>query len=129
MSQRESLVQTGIDRVRTTVESTVNGANKELRRVQKRLESQRKTFEKRFASQRKALEKRAQGLVSQVRENPLIQRAEAIREGATRQLEATVETVLAAFPIATRSDVERIDRKISQLSRKLKEIEKDGAAA
>jgi hypothetical protein len=129
MSQRSSLIETGIDRVRTTVET----ATKEIRRVQKRVESQRKTIEKRVASQRKAFEKRAQAqldrVVSQVRDSAIAKNAEALRAEATRRLEAGVETVLSVLPIASRSELERVDKKLSQISRKLKDLEKGSSAA
>jgi len=130
MSQRStSLLETGLDRVRATVTT----ATKELRRVQKRVDVQRRTLEKRVASRRKALEKRAatelDRVLGQVRGSSLARTADALRLGATRQIEAGLETVLGALQIPTRSELERIDRKLAQISRKLKDLEKGSAAA
>lgn len=129
MSQRSGFFESGLDRIRETVES----ASKELRRVQKQVDARRKALEKRVATQRRALEKRAQQrfdrVASRLRRSSLLKNAEAVREGATRQIEAGVESMLQALQIASRSDLERIDRKLSQLSRKLKDIEKGSEAA
>lgn len=125
MSKRASLLETGLDRVRTTVAT----ATKELRRVQKRVDAQRKTLEKRVATRRKALEKRASSVLDQVRESSLVKTAEALRLGATRQIEARVESVLGVLQIPTRSELERIDRRLSQISRKLKDLERGSSVA
>jgi hypothetical protein len=120
MSQRSSLIDTGLDRVRTTVAS----ARKEIRRLQKRVEVQRKDLDKRVAIQRKALGR----AVSRVRATALVKNAEALRAEATRRFEAGVESVLGVLP-ASRSELERVDRKLTQISRKLKELERGSTAA
>ena len=118
MAQSTSLVREGLDRVRSVVKSV----DKELQRAQKRLATQRRQLERRTQQQ---LGK----TLARLRENALVQRAESLRSGATQRLEAGVGGVLAALQIASRSDVEKLDRKLSQLTRKLKEIEKTGASA
>jgi len=130
MAQRSTnLVQDGFQRVRTAAETLDRG----FQRLQKRFDSQRKTLEKQLGSRRKALTKRTQAQVEQivalVRDNALIQRAESLREDATRQLETRVGTLLGALSIASKGDLEKIDRKLSQISRKLRDLEKHDATA
>jgi len=118
MAQSTSLVQDGLDRVRSVVKSV----DKEFQRVQKRVTAQRKQIEKRTTRQ-------VGKTLAQIRELPLVQRAESLRSEATQRLEASVEGVLAALQIASKGDLEKIDRKLSQLTRKLREIEKSGPTA
>jgi len=118
MAQSTSLVQDGLDRVRSAVKSV----DKELQRVQKRVAAQRKHIEKRTSHH-------VGKTLAQLRENPLVQRAGSLRSEATQRLESSVEGLLAALQIASKSDLEKVDRKLSQLTRKLKEIEKGAPTA
>jgi polyhydroxyalkanoate synthesis regulator phasin len=55
-------------------------------------------------------------------------RIESWRKDATKQYESGVEAFLSALQIASKSDVQRIDRKISQLNRKLREMDRPKSA-
>jgi len=129
MAQRSSLVQDGLQRVRTAAESLDHG----FRRLQKRFDAQRKSLEKRIDHQRKAIEKRTQRelerFLVRLRETRFGQRAETLREDAAQRLETGTSALLGALQIASKGELDRIDRKLSQLSRKLKDIEKSGATA
>jgi hypothetical protein len=129
MAQRSTLVQDGLQRVRTAAESL----DHRFRLLQKRLDAQRKSFEKRIESQRKTIERRTQRqlerLLARLRGSKLAHRAETLREDAAQRLETGASALLGALQIASKGDLDRIDRKLSQLTRKLKDIEKNGAAA
>jgi hypothetical protein len=129
MAQRSTLVQDGLQRVRTAAESL----DHRFRLLQKRLDAQRKSFEKRIESQRKTIERRTQRqverLLARLRESKLAHRAETLRVDAAQRLETGASALLGALQIASKGDLDRIDRKLSQLTRKLKDIEKNGAAA
>jgi hypothetical protein len=136
MAQKSSLVGEGVSRVR----AAVRVADREFKRLQKQLDSRRKIIEKRFASGRRVFETRTQKqlastqkqlvkVVGELRRLPLVQRAEALREDAARQFGTGVETVLGALQIASKGELERVDRKIAQLSRKLRDLEKAGGTA
>jgi polyhydroxyalkanoate synthesis regulator phasin len=118
-----SFVQDGVDRVREAVDS-IDG---EFQRVQKRIQAQRKSFEKRINKQRSEIEKRTRKevkrLQTEIRKNPVVKRAQTIADDATRQVEQGVERFLGTFQIASKSDVQRIDRKLTQLKRQLKALE------
>jgi len=96
--------------------------------MQKQVESRRRRLAKEVTTRRRLIEKRAQKELSriqkQIQKQPLVKRAEALRAGATERIEGAVSTFLDVLPIATKSEIERIDRKVSALGRKLKEMEK-----
>ncbi len=126
-ASRDSFVEQGVDRVQEAVRSL----DKEFQRIQKQFRTRTRSLEKRLDTQRKAFEKRAQkqirGAQKQLRglrKAPVLKRAEELGNDAARQLESGVETVLGAFQIASKADLQRVDRKISKLNKRLKEIEK-----
>ncbi len=112
MTEQARVVQDSVDRAREVVRSL----DKEFRKLQKRVDTQRRVLEREAS-------KRLIRFVKDVRENPVIKRAEALQKDASRQVERGVENVLGAFQIASKSDLQRIDRKLNQINRKLKEIE------
>ena len=59
----------------------------------------------------------------------LRERADGLRRDGSTQLTDAVERVVAALPLASRRDVERLEKKVSTLQRKLKKLEKERPAA
>ena len=112
-----NIVQEGVERVRDAVSSVES----DLQRAQKRLE-------KRWASRRKRLERETQKRVKRVRaelrKNAYVKRAQEVVDDATRQFEQAVDSLLGVLQIASRRDVNRIDRKLGQINRKLRDLEK-----
>jgi hypothetical protein len=106
-----NLLQEGIDRVETVFESL----EKEYKRLQKRAEKRRKDFEKRAEREIKRVQ-------TEIRKNPVVKRVEAIRSDARKTVEGQVEQLLGGLRIATRADVQKLDRKITLLNKKLREI-------
>lgn len=131
MAEEASIVQDGIDRFRDAfgnIEDEVERVQKNIRtrrrKFEKRVEIGRKDFEKRVETGRKDFEKRTRKLRTEVRKNPTFKRLDGIRKDATKRYEEGVETLLNTLQVASKGDVKRIDRKISQLSKKLKEMER-----
>lgn len=128
MAKQASVVQEGVDQIR----DAVRRADRELRKIQKRVESRRRNLAKEVANRRRTIEKRAQKelerLQKQIQRQPLVKRAEALRADAQERIERGFSSLIGVLPIATRSEVERIDRKVAALGRKLKEIEKAQAS-
>jgi hypothetical protein len=124
MAKQASVVQDSVDQVREAVRRVDQG----FRRIQKQVETRRRRLAKEVTSRRHLLEKRAQRelgrIQKQLQKQPIVKRAEAFRADASERIERGVSTFLDVLPIATKSDVERIDRKVSALGRKLKEMEK-----
>ncbi len=131
MAEEASIVQDGIDRFRDAfgnIEDELERVQKNIRirrrKLEKRVESGRRDFEKRVETGRKDFEKRTRKLRTEVRKNPTFKRLDDIRKDATKRYEEGVETLLNTLQVASKGDVQRIDRKISQLSKKLKEMER-----
>jgi len=126
MAEQTSFVNEGMDRV-TSVFRSIDG---ELRRVQKQLQTRRKSFEKQLASGRRDIErqtrKQVKRLQTELRKSPLIKRAQSLRGEATEQIDTAVERVLGALQIATKNDLDRVDRKLTVLTRKLKDLDRGG---
>jgi hypothetical protein len=119
MAEPASIVQEGVDRVRAAFGSIED----EFGRVQRRVRARRRDLEKQLKSGRKDLEKRTRKLRSEVLGSPALKRLDSLRKDVQQQLTDTADNLLRLLQIASRSDVERIDRKLSQISRKLREIE------
>ena len=121
---QQNLVESAVGNMR----SAVKVANRRLQKLQKEIDGRRKSVEKDLRAGRRRLEQRTQRevsrLVARAEKLPLVKQATSFYGDASRQLEAGVETVLGALQIASRSEVERLDRKLSQVSRKLRDLEK-----
>jgi phage shock protein A len=109
MEERANIFEGGIDRV----QSAWTSVEDEFEKLQKRVEKRRKRFEKETEKQ-----------VKWLRKTPLAKRVESFRDDATRQLEANFENFLGLLPVASQASVKRLERKVSQLTRKLNALEK-----
>ena len=124
MAEQANLVQEGVDRFNSAFESLGD----EVDRLQKRVHTRRKAFEKQLTDRRKKIEKQTRKQVdrfeSEIRKNPVMKRLQELRKEAVKQIESSVDSVMDALPIATKSDLKRIERKLSQISRKVKDLER-----
>lgn len=114
---QENLVREGVDRVREAVTSIEGDFQSVQRRVEKRFSARRKSFEKQT-------QKRVKRLRKELNKNQYVQRARGVVDDATKQLGSAVDSVFEVLNVATRRDVSRIDRKLSQINKKLKDLEK-----
>ncbi len=117
MAQQESFVEESIDRVQSAMRSVED----EFEKIQRNIQDRRKSFEKQTRKQVKRLS-------SEFRKNPLVKRAEEIRTDAVNQIESSVDSLLDWLPVASRADLRKIDRKLNQLTKKLKTLEKSQAS-
>jgi ElaB/YqjD/DUF883 family membrane-anchored ribosome-binding protein len=124
MAEQANLVQEGVDRFNAAFESLGD----EVDRLQKRMQTRRKEIEKQLTDRRKRIEKRTRKQVdrieSELRKNPVLKRLQDLRKDTVQQIESRVDSVMNAIPIATKSDLKRVERKISQISRKVKDLER-----
>lgn len=122
--QATSFVQEGVDRFNAARERV----DEEFQRVQKQLQARRKRIERQLDTSRKNLEKQTRKQVKQVRaelsRNPVLKRLERIGTEASRQFEGALESVFDVFQLASKNDVQKIDRKLSKINKRLKEIER-----
>ena len=110
------------------LESAADNLEKELTRIQKQIQKGRRELEKR-------IERGRRQLVADVRKSPAYKRARSLRKDADKlrkdaekQLESGVDNVLALFNIASKRDLNKIDRRLRTLNKKLTDIEKSASA-
>jgi phage-related minor tail protein len=123
MAEHETLSEARESRINETVQFF----DDEFQRVQKELGARRKALEKEFATRRKTVEKRTRKelkrIQSELKKNPIVKRADAVRKDVTKQVETRVDSLLGLMQVASRSDVQRINKKLTTLNRRLKAIE------
>ncbi len=132
MAQRSNNIQAnlegGVEQIRTAVQRV----DREFRKIQRQVSTRRKQLEKELTTRRKAIGRRAQKEITRVQKElsrrPLVKRAQqragSLRAEAQSRLESGVATFMDALPLATRSEIDRIDRKLRAIDRKLRELEK-----
>ena len=100
----------------------------EISRIQKDLATRRKKIEKQLTSGRKSFEKQTRKQVKQlekdIRKSEVVKTLEGWRGQAESLLEDTFEGVLGALQVASKSDIRKIDRKLTKLTKRLKDIER-----
>jgi hypothetical protein len=124
MADQVSLVQEGVDRLNDAFHSI----DDEFQRVQKQLNRRRRAMERQLKSKRKNVEKRTRSelnrLQSELKKSPIVKRAKVIRKDLTKEFESSVDSFLGLIRVASKSDVERIDKRLATLNRHLKDVEK-----
>jgi archaellum component FlaC len=113
MADQVSLVQEGVDRLNDAFHSI----DDEFQRVQKQLNTRRRSVKKRT---RKELNR----LQSELKKSPLVKRAKSLQKDLTKEVEASMDSFLGLIRVASKSDVERIDKRLATLNRHLKEVAK-----
>ncbi|MDH3521367.1 MAG: hypothetical protein OEM49_13000, partial [Myxococcales bacterium] len=124
MAEQTSLVQEGIERFRGVVGALESEANRVQRDILARRRRIEKQLGKRFDAGRKDFERRARSLRGELRKSATLRWLEGLSRDAAQQLEEGVGGLLGRLQIASKSDVQRVDRKLAQLQRKLKELER-----
>ena len=123
MEEHETLSEATESRINEAVQFV----DDEFQRIQKELSARRKSLEKEFASKRKTVEKRTRKelkrIQTELKKNPIVKRADAVRKDVTKQVETRVDSLLGMMQVASRSDVQRINRKLTTLNKRLKAIE------
>jgi polyhydroxyalkanoate synthesis regulator phasin len=145
MARNQGLLEEGRERF----EGALKDMERDWKRLQKRADQGRKQFEqraqrqvkriqmelcksplvKRAEEQRKALERRARKLGNELRNSSAVKRAEGLRRDAESRLEGQLESLFGLLRIASASEVTRLERKVDQLNRKLRELEKNSPQA
>jgi UTP:GlnB (protein PII) uridylyltransferase len=117
MAQQANFVQEGVDRFREAVSAIETDIERVQNRVQKEFKSRRKEFEKKT-------QKRVKRLRTELRKNTYVKRAQGVVDDATKQFEQGVDNVLEVLHVASKRDLSRIERKLNQINRKLRDLEK-----
>lgn len=157
MPQQTSAIEEGYDRLQEAFESIGDEISSLQKRALKQRKTLEKDTRKRVTKIRKdirtsdlvkraekfqsELEKdiRANSYVKRARKfqheverdienNEYVKRARKLRKDASKRFEQRMDGVLETFQIASSSDVKKLDRKLGQINRKLKELEKARAS-
>lgn len=104
----DNVFEEGLEQLRAAVQR-VDG---EVRRFQKRAQRSRQRF-------RRDLERRGRAQWRQTQ-----RRIEKLGRQASQRLEDGIERTLAVLPVASKRDLERVDRKLNTIRRKIRDLEK-----
>ncbi len=108
-----SFIDEGIDQVK----EAWSNVGDEFEKIQKNLEKRRKRFEKEAEKRVKKFEK-----------TPFGKRLTSLRDDTQKQFEENLESLIGLIPLASSSDVKRLERKVATLTRKVNALEKANAA-
>jgi archaellum component FlaC len=109
MEERATFFDEGIDRVQEAWSSVED----EFDKLQKNFEKRRKRIEKETEKQVKKFEKTTFG-----------KRVVSLRDDTQKQIESNIESLLGLFPVASSTQVKRLERKVATLTRKVNALEK-----
>jgi hypothetical protein len=145
MARNQGILEEGRERF----EGALKDMERDWKRLQKRADQGRRQFEqraqrqvkriqselrknplvKRAEEQRKQLERRARRLGSELRNSATVKRAETLLEETEARFEGQLESLFGLLRIASAAEVSRLERKVDQLGRKLRELEKGSPSA
>ena len=113
MVQQAEVVEEGLEKI----QSMFRSVETEFEKLQGRVNKRRARFEK-------DAQKRVEKMGKEVRKSPLYQRADSLLKEANKQIEKNVDYVLGSLNIATRSDIKKLDRRLTQINKKIKDLNK-----
>ncbi len=96
----------------------LRGLDDQVQELRDRFDDQRRKVEDEFR-------KRSDDIQSRLRKTPFYKRARRVREEVEEQVERSRAQVYELIGLASRSELEKIDRKLNTLSRKLNELVKE----
>ncbi len=96
-------------------------AEQQIKKI--RTELKKNTWVKEAQKRRKEFEKRAEKFRKGVEKSAPYQRAEELRADATTVIEDQVDTLLENLRIASQSEINKLERKVNGLQRKVRELE------
>jgi hypothetical protein len=114
-----SFIQEGVGRVQSALKSL----DKEYRRIQKQADARLRRVEKRAERQIKRLRAGIQRSPLAKRAEDVRRRVEEARSEAQSVFEGRLEAMLGTLKIATRTEMEKLERKVALQNRKLHELE------
>ncbi|MBW2270270.1 MAG: hypothetical protein JRH16_17030 [Deltaproteobacteria bacterium] len=112
-----------VDESRERIHSARERIDSEFKKAQKDLEGRRKRLEKQLSKNRKGFEKQTKQLRKDLEKNSIVKQLNRWRNDAEDQFEDVLGSLLGSLQIATQSDVKKIDRRLSKISRQLKELD------
>lgn len=105
------------------IETRVDQLQDTLRGWGDDIEVAQKDFEKRRKRLEKDAQKRIQQLRKDVRASRYVKRAEAFRKDVRKQVDDRVTELLGGLQIASQADVKKLERRITALQKRVRELE------
>jgi BMFP domain-containing protein YqiC len=131
MTQQSTLLDDGFDRIQAAFRSVED----EVQKAQKRFESRSQKFST-------DANKRIKSFQKELRKYPAVQQAESFQKDLSeqfqarskqveKQIENSIGSVLGTLQIASRGEINKLDKKLNRINRRLKALDKaiDSAAA
>ncbi len=94
---------------------TLKNLDDQLQELRDRFDDQRKKVEDQFGQQREKIE-------TQIRETALYQRGERVAQDVGEQIGRGRTQLFEVFGIASKSEIDKINRKLNKLSKRLNEF-------
>lgn len=95
----------------------LRGLDDQIQELRERVDDRRRQFET-------ELKKRRSKIETQVRKNPLFKRAERARKDVESQVEKTRAQIYGAVGIASKTEIDKLNRKLNSISKKVSELTK-----
>ena len=128
MAQANVLEQ-GFDRF----QATFRDVDRQVQRVRRELGKRRRTIERGLKRRRTDLEKRAtrqlRRVHSELRRNSTYRRAETLQAETRERIDRQIDQVLSSIPVASKSEVEGLEKRIARLTRRVRDLEKTNGVA
>lgn len=113
MTARTNIIEESFERV----QARFHDAGEELQKLQDRAGENRREFSERTQA-------RAEKVQKQLLEIPAIKAADDFRIEVFKQIEANMDDFLGRLPVASTSDIKKLERKVNALTRKVRALEK-----
>ena len=99
--------------------------NEALRSLDDQIQDLREQFDDRRKGLEKDFRKRADDVQTQLRKNTVYKRAEQARKDWEGQIDKARTGVYDLFGLATKSDIDKLNKKLNTISRKLTDLSKE----
>ncbi|MCP4035991.1 MAG: hypothetical protein GY733_03580 [bacterium] len=113
MEARANIIEESFERV----QERFRNAGEEFQRLQDRASKNRRKLSERTQA-------RAEKMQQQLLEIPAIKAADDFRLDLRKQVETTVEEIMARLPVASGNDVAKLERRVKALTRRVRNLEK-----
>lgn len=113
MAKRQNIIEESFENVQERFRS----AGKELQKLQDRANENRQELADRAQARANKVQKRLLKV-------PAIKAADEFRIDMVKQIEAQVDEFMSRMPIATMSEVKKLEKKVNGLTRKVRALEK-----
>jgi polyhydroxyalkanoate synthesis regulator phasin len=124
-----NVFEQGFDRF----QSTFRDVDRQVQKVRRELGKRRRTVERELKRRRTDIEKRAtrqlRRVRSELRRNATFRRAETLQAETRERIEQQLDQVLSSIPVASKSDVEGLEKRIARLTRRVRDLEKTNGVA